>query len=106
MGAHPSIGSAFTSKEVIRKFAKLDGYLAEFGRSPDSVLRSHFTMTLVLARRDVVGGDDYQLVTTTDSSTSPASLVAEEETRRLDEVDELVCYRIGVPIAERAARES
>lgn len=49
MGAHPSIGSAFTSEEITRKFAKLDEYLAWFGRSPDSVLRSHFTMTLVLA---------------------------------------------------------
>jgi alkanesulfonate monooxygenase SsuD/methylene tetrahydromethanopterin reductase-like flavin-dependent oxidoreductase (luciferase family) len=49
MGAHPSIGSAFTSEEVTRKFAKLDEYLTSFGRRPESVLRSHFTMTLVLA---------------------------------------------------------
>jgi alkanesulfonate monooxygenase SsuD/methylene tetrahydromethanopterin reductase-like flavin-dependent oxidoreductase (luciferase family) len=49
MGAHPSIGSAFTSEEVTRKFAKLNEYLAGLGRSPESVLRSHFTMTLVLA---------------------------------------------------------
>ena len=42
----------------------------------------------------------------TDSYTSPASLLAEEETLRLDEVNELVCYRIGAHIAERAARES
>ncbi|MCC6945432.1 MAG: LLM class flavin-dependent oxidoreductase, partial [Thermomicrobiales bacterium] len=50
MGAHPSIGGAFTSEQIGRKFARLDDYLAQFGRSSDSVLRTHFTMTLVLGR--------------------------------------------------------
>jgi len=50
MGAHPSIGSAFTAEHIGRKLAKLDEYLDEFGRTPESVLRSHFTMTLVLGR--------------------------------------------------------
>lgn len=52
MGAHPSIGSAFTAEQIGRKFARLDEYLAAFDRSPDSVLRTHFTMTLVLGRDD------------------------------------------------------
>jgi alkanesulfonate monooxygenase SsuD/methylene tetrahydromethanopterin reductase-like flavin-dependent oxidoreductase (luciferase family) len=50
MGAHPSIGGAFTSEQIGRKFARLDDYLTQFGRSSDSVLRTHFTMTLVLGR--------------------------------------------------------
>ncbi len=50
MGAHPAIGSAFTIEQIARKFAKLNEYLTQFGRSPESVLRSHFTMTLVLGR--------------------------------------------------------
>ncbi|MGD9712169.1 MAG: LLM class flavin-dependent oxidoreductase [Thermomicrobiales bacterium] len=50
MGAHPSIGSAFTAEQIGRKFARLDEYLARFDRAPESVLRSHFTMTLVLGR--------------------------------------------------------
>jgi alkanesulfonate monooxygenase SsuD/methylene tetrahydromethanopterin reductase-like flavin-dependent oxidoreductase (luciferase family) len=50
MGAHPSIGSAFTADEVRRKLGKLDDYLRSFDRAPESILRSHFTMTLVLAK--------------------------------------------------------
>lgn len=49
MGAHESIGAAVTDEGIRRKFAKLDEYLAEFGRTPDSVLRSQFTMPLVMA---------------------------------------------------------
>ena len=49
MGAHASIGSAVTDEGIRRKFAKLDEYLAEFGRAPESVLRSQFTMPLVMA---------------------------------------------------------
>jgi alkanesulfonate monooxygenase SsuD/methylene tetrahydromethanopterin reductase-like flavin-dependent oxidoreductase (luciferase family) len=49
MGAHDSIGSATTAEGIARKFAKLGEYLAEYGRSPDSVLRSQFTMPLVMA---------------------------------------------------------
>lgn len=49
MGAHVSIGSAVTDESIRRKFAQLDDYLVEFGRSPESVLRSQFTMPLVMA---------------------------------------------------------
>ncbi|MBA3416117.1 MAG: LLM class flavin-dependent oxidoreductase [Chloroflexia bacterium] len=49
MGAHDTIGGAFSGEDIARKFAVLDGYLAEAGRSPESVLRSQFTMPLVLA---------------------------------------------------------
>lgn len=49
MGAHDTIGGAFSAADVARKFALLDAYLAEAGRSPASVLRSQFTMPLVLA---------------------------------------------------------
>ena len=49
MGAHSSIGSATTSADIARKFAKLREYLDQFGRSHDSVLRSQFTMPLVIA---------------------------------------------------------
>ena len=49
MGSHPSIGNAVTDAEIRRKLGVLDGYLAEVGRSPDSVVKSHFTMPLILA---------------------------------------------------------
>ena len=49
MGAHPSIGAAVTNDEIRRKLARLDDYLAEYGRPPESVLRSQFTMPLVMA---------------------------------------------------------
>jgi alkanesulfonate monooxygenase SsuD/methylene tetrahydromethanopterin reductase-like flavin-dependent oxidoreductase (luciferase family) len=49
MGAHDWIGSAVTEEDIARKFAKLDGYLAEVGRAPESVLRSHFAMPLIMA---------------------------------------------------------
>lgn len=49
MGAHDTIGGAYSSADIARKFAVLDGYLAEVGRPPESVLRSQFTMPLVLA---------------------------------------------------------
>jgi alkanesulfonate monooxygenase SsuD/methylene tetrahydromethanopterin reductase-like flavin-dependent oxidoreductase (luciferase family) len=49
MGAHDSIGGAYTAADLVRKFTVLDGYLAEQGRTRDSVLRSQFTMPLVLA---------------------------------------------------------
>lgn len=48
MGAHDWIGSAVTEEDIARKFAKLDGYLADFGRAPESVLRSHFAMPLIM----------------------------------------------------------
>jgi alkanesulfonate monooxygenase SsuD/methylene tetrahydromethanopterin reductase-like flavin-dependent oxidoreductase (luciferase family) len=52
MGAHEWIGAAVTSVDIERKFGKLRDYLAEVGRSPDSVLRSQFTMPLVMAETE------------------------------------------------------
>ena len=49
MGAHESIGSATTSAGIERKFGKLREYLAEYGRPYESVLRTQFTMPLVMA---------------------------------------------------------
>ena len=49
MGAHEWIGSAVTSADIERKFGKLREYLAEYGRPYESVLRSQFTMPLVMA---------------------------------------------------------
>ena len=49
MGAHDWIGSAVTTDDIARKFAKLRQYCEEVGRPYDSVVRSHFTMPLVLA---------------------------------------------------------
>ncbi|MDQ3467403.1 MAG: LLM class flavin-dependent oxidoreductase [Chloroflexota bacterium] len=49
MGSHHSIGNAATRQSVERKFAKLSAYCAEIKRPLDSVLRSHFTMPLILA---------------------------------------------------------
>ncbi len=48
MGAHETIGRAVTLTDVARKFAKLREYCDEIGRPFDSVLRSQFTMPLVL----------------------------------------------------------
>jgi hypothetical protein len=49
MGAHETIGRAVTMTDVSRKFGKLREYCDEIGRPYDSVLRSHFTMPLILA---------------------------------------------------------
>ncbi|MGI8475203.1 MAG: LLM class flavin-dependent oxidoreductase [Thermomicrobiales bacterium] len=49
MGAHDWIGGAVTEADIGRKFAKLREYCDGFGRPYDSVLRSHFTMPLILA---------------------------------------------------------
>lgn len=49
MGAHESIGLAVTGEGIRRKFDKLREYLAEYGRSADSVCRSQFTMPLIMA---------------------------------------------------------
>ncbi len=49
MGAHDWIGGAVTANDIARKFGKLRHYCEEQGRSYDSILRSHFTMPLVLA---------------------------------------------------------
>lgn len=45
-------------------------------------------------------------MTVPDDHTSGADLLAEEETLRLDHVDELTCHRIGTRIAERGLREA
>jgi alkanesulfonate monooxygenase SsuD/methylene tetrahydromethanopterin reductase-like flavin-dependent oxidoreductase (luciferase family) len=49
MGAHEWIGSAVTSEDIKRKFGKLAEYCAEFGRPFESVMRSQFTMPLIMA---------------------------------------------------------
>ena len=49
MGAHPAIGQAVSALDVGRKFDVLKGWCAEYGRPYESVLRSHFTMPLILA---------------------------------------------------------
>lgn len=50
MGAHGSIGMAVSDEDIRRKFQVLTAYCERFGRSPNSVLRSQFTMPLVLGR--------------------------------------------------------
>ena len=50
MGAHGSIGMAVTDDDIRRKFSVLANYCEQFGRPADSVLRSQFTMPLVLGR--------------------------------------------------------
>lgn len=49
MGAHPAIGQAVSDDDVDRKFATLKSWCEEYGRSYESVLRTHFTMPLILA---------------------------------------------------------
>jgi alkanesulfonate monooxygenase SsuD/methylene tetrahydromethanopterin reductase-like flavin-dependent oxidoreductase (luciferase family) len=49
MGAHPAIGQAVSSHDITRKFGVLEAWCAEYGRPYESVLRSHFTMPLILA---------------------------------------------------------
>lgn len=52
MGAHGSIGMAVSDADIRRKFAVLSTYLDQFGRPAESVLRSQFTMPLVLGRSE------------------------------------------------------
>jgi alkanesulfonate monooxygenase SsuD/methylene tetrahydromethanopterin reductase-like flavin-dependent oxidoreductase (luciferase family) len=52
MGAHDWIGSAVTSGDIERKFGKLREYCDEIGRPFESVLRSHFTMPLIMAETE------------------------------------------------------
>jgi alkanesulfonate monooxygenase SsuD/methylene tetrahydromethanopterin reductase-like flavin-dependent oxidoreductase (luciferase family) len=49
IGAHDTIGHAFTDADVARKFDKLRDYCDEIGRPFASILRSQFTMPLILA---------------------------------------------------------
>ena len=50
MGAHGSIGMAVSDDDIRRKFQVLAGYCEEFGRPAGAMLRSQFTMPLVLGR--------------------------------------------------------
>jgi alkanesulfonate monooxygenase SsuD/methylene tetrahydromethanopterin reductase-like flavin-dependent oxidoreductase (luciferase family) len=50
MGAHGSIGMAVTDDDIRRKFRVLADYCEEYGRPADAILRSQFTMPLVLGR--------------------------------------------------------
>jgi alkanesulfonate monooxygenase SsuD/methylene tetrahydromethanopterin reductase-like flavin-dependent oxidoreductase (luciferase family) len=49
MGAHPAIGQAVSDDDVARKFNTLKSWCEEYGRAYESVLRTHFTMPLILA---------------------------------------------------------
>jgi alkanesulfonate monooxygenase SsuD/methylene tetrahydromethanopterin reductase-like flavin-dependent oxidoreductase (luciferase family) len=47
-GSHVTTGSAFGTDDVRRKYDVLRGHCAEAGRPYDAILRSHFTMPLLL----------------------------------------------------------
>jgi hypothetical protein len=49
MGAHPAIGQAVSDDDIARKFTTLKGWCEKYGRPYESILRTHFTMPLVLA---------------------------------------------------------
>ena len=49
MGAHPAIGQAVSDDDIVRKFTTLKAWCEEYGRPYESILRTHFTMPLVLA---------------------------------------------------------
>jgi alkanesulfonate monooxygenase SsuD/methylene tetrahydromethanopterin reductase-like flavin-dependent oxidoreductase (luciferase family) len=49
MGAHPAIGQAVSDDDIARKFTTLKAWCEEYGRPYGSILRTHFTMPLVLA---------------------------------------------------------
>jgi len=51
-GAHRNIGSAFNEDDVARKLGVLRAHCEEYGRSNESVLRTHTTMPLFLAETD------------------------------------------------------
>jgi alkanesulfonate monooxygenase SsuD/methylene tetrahydromethanopterin reductase-like flavin-dependent oxidoreductase (luciferase family) len=48
-GSHAWIGSAFSPTDYQRKFDILGGHLEAFGRPSDALVRSHFTMPLIIA---------------------------------------------------------
>lgn len=50
MGAHPAIGLAVSTHDISRKFDVLKGWCEEYERPYEGILRTHFTMPLVLAR--------------------------------------------------------
>jgi alkanesulfonate monooxygenase SsuD/methylene tetrahydromethanopterin reductase-like flavin-dependent oxidoreductase (luciferase family) len=49
MGAHPSIGQAVSDDDIARKFRTMKRWCEEYGRPYKGILRTHFTMPLVLA---------------------------------------------------------
>lgn len=49
MGAHPAIGLAVSTHDISRKFDVLKGWCEEYERPYESILRTHFTMPLILA---------------------------------------------------------
>ncbi|MDQ3225804.1 MAG: LLM class flavin-dependent oxidoreductase [Chloroflexota bacterium] len=49
MGAHPAIGQAVSDLDIARKFAVLKAWCDDYGRPYEGVLRTHFTMPLILA---------------------------------------------------------
>jgi alkanesulfonate monooxygenase SsuD/methylene tetrahydromethanopterin reductase-like flavin-dependent oxidoreductase (luciferase family) len=49
MGAHPAIGQAVSDEDIARKFDTMKRWCEEYGRPYASILRTHFTMPLVLA---------------------------------------------------------
>ena len=49
MGAHPAIGQAVTEHDITRKFDVLKSWCNEYGRPYESILRTHFTMPLILS---------------------------------------------------------
>ena len=49
MGAHPAIGQAVSDADIGRKFDVLKRWCQEYGRPYEGVLRTHFTMPLILA---------------------------------------------------------
>jgi alkanesulfonate monooxygenase SsuD/methylene tetrahydromethanopterin reductase-like flavin-dependent oxidoreductase (luciferase family) len=49
MGAHPAIGQAVSDADVTRKFDVLRHWCETYGRPYESVLRTHFTMPLILS---------------------------------------------------------
>jgi alkanesulfonate monooxygenase SsuD/methylene tetrahydromethanopterin reductase-like flavin-dependent oxidoreductase (luciferase family) len=49
MGAHPAIGQAVSHADVTRKFDVLRAWCEQYGRPYEAILRTHFTMPLILA---------------------------------------------------------
>ena len=49
MGAHPAIGQAVSDDDIARKFGVLKSWCDNYGRPYEGILRTHFTMPLILA---------------------------------------------------------
>jgi alkanesulfonate monooxygenase SsuD/methylene tetrahydromethanopterin reductase-like flavin-dependent oxidoreductase (luciferase family) len=50
-GSHATTGGAYETADVVRKYDVLRGYCDEINRPFDNILRSHFTMPLILVER-------------------------------------------------------